>query len=59
MLRRYSTNPLDHEPPERLTFSDVTLLALLAVGVSAVSMVFVLGALCADHRITHALAAIF
>lgn len=58
MTRRYTTNPLNEPVDERLTFADVTLLALLLVTTAVLTVVFALGALCADHRIAAGLSAI-
>jgi hypothetical protein len=58
MTRHYPTSPLDEPVDERLTFSDVTLLALLIITIAALTVVFGLGALCADHRIAAGLSAI-
>lgn len=56
MVRRHPTSPLDHDADERLTFADVTLLALLAVSGAALAALVLLGTLAAAHRIAAALA---
>lgn len=55
MARRYSTNPLDRDVDERLTFADLTTLVFLAVSTAALAIVVLLGAVSAFHRIAAAL----
>ena len=51
MARRYSTNPLDREVDERLTFADLTTLVFLAVSTAVLAIVVLLGVVSAFHRI--------
>lgn len=51
MARRYPTSPLDRDPNERLTFTDVTLLVFLAVSATVLAALVLLGTVSALHRI--------
>lgn len=55
MVRRSSTDPLDEGSDDRLTFTDLTMLAFLAVSAVVVATLLLLGTVSAEHRIAAAI----
>ena len=55
VIERYSTSPFGDDPGGEFTFSDATLVALMGMATLVAGAVFLLGAVCAEHRIAAAL----
>ena len=54
-MRHYNSNPLDDETGEKMSFDDITILTLMGAGALLLGFVFLLGMLCATHRIEAAI----
>ncbi len=54
-MRNYRSNPLDNETGEKMSFDDITILALMGAATLLLGFVFLLGMLCATHRVEAAI----